>query len=252
MRRCPRCGNNRTICAISDLFNGPWGAARAPDPDRRLHLRAAENKAAPIPAWSSRIRPGVNGMSSRRPTTITATEGPVEVTVSASAVGRRLSPAAGVFPAVVHDARCIGHAPGTGRTIPPPRPDDAAAVATWLWQRNPFVGTRPYQGLAGHPPGIQQLRSQELEQLGLRRSSSRRPRRAVVCRPRSGERRSARAARLGPTRNDPDRFERAELHHRRSGDGFVTFSYHGWHPELFRSRIAPADARVGEPLCCPG
>ena len=34
-------------------------------------------------------------------------------------------------------------------------------------------------------------------------------------------------------------------------DGFVTFSYHGWHPELFRGRIVPADRASGPPRCCP-
>ena len=51
-------------------------------------------------------------------------------------------------------------------------------------------------------------------------------------------------ARLTPKRNDPDLFAR-EKFISRVPDGFVEFSYHGWHQELFRNRVTPADVRWG-------
>ena len=51
-------------------------------------------------------------------------------------------------------------------------------------------------------------------------------------------------ARLTPRRNDPALFARekfiSSVH-----DGFVEFSYHGWHQELFFNRITPSDVRWG-------
>jgi hypothetical protein len=48
--------------------------------------------------------------------------------------------------------------------------------------------------------------------------------------------------RLAPARGDVDYFER---HPFITGvkDGFVQFSYHGWHQELFKRRITPRDVR---------
>ena len=54
-------------------------------------------------------------------------------------------------------------------------------------------------------------------------------------------------ARLDPKRNDPEIFERnkfIESVH----DGFVEFSYHGWHQELFKHRITPDDVRWASEL----
>jgi hypothetical protein len=47
---------------------------------------------------------------------------------------------------------------------------------------------------------------------------------------------------LKPKRSDPDLFER-QVFISRVADGFVEFSYHGWHQELFKHRIAPRDVR---------
>ena len=53
--------------------------------------------------------------------------------------------------------------------------------------------------------------------------------------------------RLKPKRGDPGLFES----HRfitAVTDGFVQFSYHGWHQELVRRRIAPSDVRWASEL----
>jgi hypothetical protein len=44
-----------------------------------------------------------------------------------------------------------------------------------------------------------------------------------------------------PTRNSPDLFDREKFITGVKG-GFVRFSYHGWHKEILRGRITPADA----------
>ena len=63
----------------------------------------------------------------------------------ARAVGDRVSPAAGALPAVVRAAarrRRRTRAGGASVQL-----ESMREVGDWSWQRNPFVGTRPYQGL---------------------------------------------------------------------------------------------------------
>ena len=109
----------------------------------------------------------------------------------------------------------------------------------WLWQQNPFVGTRPFQGLLVILLAFNSfdLKSPNNSIYDVRLPGNRREQWYVV---RDLGAALGESARLGPTRNDPGRFERQTFI---TGirDGFVTFSYHGWHPELFRGRIVPAD-----------
>ncbi len=117
----------------------------------------------------------------------------------------------------------------------------------WSWQQNPFVGMRPYQGLLvilmmfnssdiknennalytlknrgggpgdpGDPGDI--VRWYVVRDLGTALGET---------------------GRLAPQRGDPDIFERAPFITGMK-DGFVQFSYHGWHQELVR-RISPDD-----------
>ena len=131
--------------ATRDLFYGPWGPERAPDPratytvverkqegnDREVILRDARGR-----EWQVRQSPDGDQSAQRR----------IEVVLSRvlSALGYH-QPAVYFQPSVsVTDDRGTHVEPG-GRF----RPADPSikAIDRWSWQQNPFVGMRPYQGL---------------------------------------------------------------------------------------------------------
>jgi hypothetical protein len=108
----------------------------------------------------------------------------------------------------------------------------------WSWQQNPFVGTKPYQGLLVI---LMMFNSSDLKNdnntLYEYRSAERREYWYVV-RDLGGSLGST--GRLAPRKNDPDAFERHPFIDGVSG-GFVQFGYRGWHQELVRERISVAD-----------
>ena len=221
-----------------DLFYGPWGAGRAPDPAATYTFVRPKHGG---------VNPGVIVRDDRgrvwhvkqAPRQQPGRRGPGRSRALPRAVGRRLSPAAGLLPAVVHARRREGHARRTGRTLPARGAVDQGA-GTWSWHQNPFVGTRPYEGLLVDPARLQQLGPEGLEQHDLR-AAPRRPDRTLVRRSRS-RRGARRTGRLAPKRNNIERFERQTFI---TGvtDGFVNFNYRGWQPGLVRHAITVDDVR---------
>ena len=132
--------------AERDLFHGPWGSEHAPDPkgvytlvERKhagvnLGLTVKDDKGR---EWSVK-QPFPGGLDS---------EAPVEVVLSRLLVGGRLSPAAGLLPARVHAEGRLRQARRSGRPIPLEGSRRSRRPAFWKWEDNPFVGTKPYQGL---------------------------------------------------------------------------------------------------------
>jgi hypothetical protein len=111
-------------------------------------------------------------------------------------------------------------------------------IGEWSWQQNPFVGTRPYQGLLVI---LMMFNSSDVKNennaLYEVKNQGERVTRWYVVRDLGtalGE-----TGRLAPQRGDPDIFER-EAFITGVKDGFVQFNYRGWHQELFR-RISPGD-----------
>jgi hypothetical protein len=219
-----------------DLFNGPWGASRAPDPKDTYTL---------VEVKHSGINPGMTVRDSRgrkwsvkqAPGDGQAGEGPIEVVIS------RVLSAAGYFQPPVYYLPAFTlrddwgtHAEDGGRF----RLHDKSLkeVGEWSWQQNPFVGMHPYQGLLvtlmmfgssdlknsnnslyEHKVGDYVERWYVVRDLGTALGTT---------------------GRFGPERGDPDAFERQRfvLDVR---DGFVLFNYHGWHQELVRHTITPED-----------
>jgi hypothetical protein len=220
-----------------DLFNGPWGAARAPDPDAVysfLRLKTTGTN----PGVVVQDPAGREWHVKQPPHNDHGEEGPVEVTVSRvlSAVGYHQPPVYFLPSFMMRDATGTRRVPG-GRF----RLHDGTmhSRGPWLWQRNPFIGTQPFQGLLVILLAFNSfdLKSSNNSVYDVQLSGGRTEQWYVV---RDLGAALGESARLGPTRNDPGRFERQTFI---TGirDGFVTFSYHGWHPELFRGRIVPAD-----------
>ena len=112
-------------------------------------------------------------------------------------------------------------------------------VGEWSWQQNPFVGTKPYQGLLAILMlfGSSDLKNVNNALYEVRTSGDEIETWYVV---RDLGTALGETARLFPKRGDPEMFGR---HPFTSGvkDGFVEFNYHGWHQELVRGRITPDD-----------
>jgi hypothetical protein len=218
-----------------DLFNGPWGADRAPDPDLRYRL---------VHRKHSGVNPGMTVLDSRgREWSVKQAgadipdEGPVEVTLSRvlSAVGYHQPPVYYLPSFTLEDDWGTRREPG-GRF----RLKDKALKdrGEWSWQQNPFVGTKPYHGLLVI---LLMFNSTDLKNANNTLYEYRTAERHEywhVVRDIGGSLGST--GRLAPRKNDAAAFER-EPFIRGAGGDFVRFHYHGWHQELVRERIRLSD-----------
>ena len=221
--------------ADRDLFNGPWGADRAPSPDTRYRLLHHKH---------SGINPGLTvrdplgrEWSVKQSGLDTPDEGPVEVVLSRvlSAVGYHQPPVY-YLPSFTLEDDWGTRIERGGRF----RLKDRALKdrGEWSWQQNPFVGTTPYRGLLAM---LMMFNSSDLKNsnntLYELRSAAGREYWYVV---RDLGTALGTTGRFAPLKNDADAFERAPFLAGVSG-GFVQFHYRGWHQELVRERIRPRD-----------
>ena len=224
--------------AERDLFYGPWGPERAPDPDGLFTL--IERKHSGVnPGMTVRDADGRQWSVKQAPADGWASEAPVEVTLSRvlSAAGYHQPPVFFLPSFRLADDWGVELVPGGRFRLKDKRLKD---VGTWSWQQNPFVGTRPYQGL--------------LVILLLFNSSDLKNSNTTLYEYRGGEQIERRfvvrdlgsalgtTGRIAPRKNDVAAFERARFI---TGirDGFVEFAYAGFHQELVRGRITPDDVR---------
>ena len=232
-QQMPELWREPTAIATADLFNGPWGAGNAPDPNAiysfvkpKLHgnspgLTVSDPKGL---EWS--VKQGA--------------EGPIEVTLSRvlSAVGYHQPPVSFMPSFVLARDGSPERMPG-GRFRS--KHDELREMGDWSWQQNPFVGTKPYQRL--------------LVMLMLFNSSDLKDSNNTVYEltsPREGATRwyvvrdvgsaLGETGKLDAKKGDPALFERLPFVNG-VRDGFVQFNYHGWHRELFDDRITPDEVR---------
>jgi len=222
--------------ASRDLFYGPWGRERAPDPAATYTFKQRKQEGT-NPGITIEDPLGREWHVKQPPHNDQGAEGPVEVTLSRvlSAVGYRQPP--------VYFVRSVWITDGKGRHQEPGgrfRLTDKSLEHTgdWSWRENPFVGTRPYQGLLVI---LMMFNSSDLKDennaLYEVKNDGEGVNRWYVVRDLGtglGE-----TSRLGRQRGDPDIFEREGFITGVKG-GFVRFNYHGWHQELFK-RISPED-----------
>lgn len=233
-----------TEVAAQDLFNGSWGVEYAPEP--AATYRFVKPKTSGVnPGMTARDPLGRTWSVKQAPHDGRAAEGPIEVVLSRvlAAVGYHQLPVYYLPSFTLADTFGTRVEPG-GRFRLQHR--NLKEVGTWSWQKNPFVGTRPYQGLLAI---LMLFNSSDLKnsnntiyEFG---AASGRVERWYVVRDLGtalGE-----PARLRPVRSDPEAFERVPFF---TGveNGFVVFNYHGWHKELVRDRIAPDDVRWASDL----
>ena len=222
--------------ADRDLFYGPWGPERAPDPRARYTL--VERKHSGVnPGMTVRDERGGEWSVKQAPPHGQPPEGPIEVVLSRvlSAVGYHQPPVYYLSSFTLADDWGVGLEPGGRFRLKDKTLKDRGS---WSWRQNPFVGTEPYQGLL--------VILLTFASTDLKNSNN------TLYEYRAGDRieqwyvvRDLGSAlgttgRLAPRRGDPDAFDR---HGFISGvvNGFVVFDYRGWHQELVRDRIRPAD-----------
>jgi hypothetical protein len=228
-----------TDVASADTFNGPWGQERAPD-SQGTYTFVREKRHGVSPGMTVRDPNGVEWSVKE------GEEGPVEVTLSRvlSAVGFHQPPVYFLSPYSLRDEKGRVHMAGGGRF----RPHDKALKdrGEWSWQQNPFIDTTPYRGLLVI---LTMFDSSDLKNSNNSLYELKEPREGAakwyVVRDIGtalGE-----TGRLDPKRSDPELFARQKFITGVRG-GYVEFSYHGWHQELFRDRITIDDVRWASDL----
>jgi len=217
---------------LRDTFDGPWGHAHAPNP--AAVYRFVRNKVHGASPGMSVTDPEGRKWSVKQ-----SNEGPVEVMQSRilSALGYHQPPVY-FLPSFTIDDGTGTHQTRGGRfrpTLP-----ELQELGDWSWQQNPFVGTRPYQGLLVILLmfGSADLKNSNNSLYALKRPDGTTERLYVV---RDIGNALGDTGRYDSTKNDPDLFERQPFIGGVT-NGFVVFPYHGWHQELFRARVTPADA----------
>ena len=215
----------------ADLFHGPWGQEAAPKPDAVYET---------VKVKTHGISPGITVRDGQHTewSVKQGSEGPVEVTLSRvlSAIGYHQPPIYFLPSFSLDHGNWIERAPG-GRFRPKDR--GLKEVESWSWQQNPFVGTKPFQGLL---VTLMMFDSSDLKNSNnsmyeLKSEREGATRWFVV---RDIGTALGETGKLDPERNNPDIFERHAFITGVS-NGFVRFSYHGWHQELVRDRITVGD-----------
>lgn len=226
-----------------DLFYGPWGPERAPDPTATYAFRKAKDTGT-NPGVTVTDPAGREWHVKQPPNSHQGAEGPIEVVLSRvlSAVGYHQPPVYFVPSFTMRDESGTHREPG-GRF----RLDDPSLtkLGDWSWQQNPFVGTKPFQGLLVILMMFDSSDIKNVNNALYESTVSGGVEKWYVVRDLGtalGE-----TGRLKPKRGDPDLFERQAFI---TGvrDGFVEFDYHGWHRELLRNRITPEEVRWASDL----
>jgi hypothetical protein len=169
------------------------------------------------------------------PTSDRGAEGPVEVVLSRilSAVGYHQPPVYFMPTFTMTDATGTHTEPGGRFRL---KAGELVRRGEWSWQQNPFVGTRPYQGLLVI---LLMFDSSDLKNVNNAlyemKAPGEAPRLWYVVKDLGtalGE-----TGRISPKRSDPEIFEHVRFING-VRDGYVQFHYHGWHQELLKS-ISP-------------
>ena len=219
-----------------DLFYGPWGSQHAPDGADTFTLLQRKHSGV-NPGMTVRDSRGRKWSVKQASPDTPAPEGPIEVVVSRvlSAVGYHQPPVYYLPAFSLRDNWGVQTVAGGRFRL---HEETLKDKGEWSWQRNPFVETRPFEGLLSI---LMLLNASDLKNdnnsLYVAKSAEGTEQLYVV---RDLGTALGETGRLAPRRGDLERFERSRfiLGIR---DGFVAFDYHGWHQELVTGRIRPDD-----------
>jgi hypothetical protein len=229
-----------------DLFYGPWGAERAPDPAATYtFIRPKKGGVnSGVIVRDDRDRVWHVKQAPRASRGAQGAEGPVEVVLSRvlSAVGYHQPPVY-FLPSFTLVDRTGTHVATGGRfRLEEPT---LKAQGPWSWRRNPYVGTRPYEGLIAILLVFNSWDLKDSNNTIYDVKGDGRVDRWFVVRDLGAA--LGESARLAPRRNNIDRFERQKFI---TGvtDGFVNFTYHGWQPQLVHRALTVEDVQWGAAL----
>jgi hypothetical protein len=217
----------------SDIFYGPWGVERAPDPELVYTF---------VKAKTHGVSPGLtiadpNGVEW---SVKQGEEGPVEVTLSRvlSAIGYHQPPVYFLPSFSLDHKSWVERAPG-GRFRR--KEHGFKEDGSWSWQQNPFVGTKPFQGLLVVLTifDSSDLKNSNNSMYTLKNEREGATRWFVV---RDLGTALGETGKLDPRRSDPNLFEHLPFI-TGVANGFVQFRYDGWHQELLKNRISVGDVR---------
>ncbi|MGC4082223.1 MAG: hypothetical protein QM736_08995 [Vicinamibacterales bacterium] len=236
--RMPELWERPANIADRDLRWGSWGEGRAPDPN--AVYRFVEPKLTGSNPGMTVRDPQGRKWSVKQANPELGAEGPVEVTLA------RVLEAAGYHqPPVYYLPSFTLAGDGPTRVVPGGRfrlsVPELSARGEWSWQENPFVGSKPYQGLLVI---LLLFNSSDLKNsnntLYTYRPSPGRTQTWYVVRDIGTA--LGKTGRIGPHRGDVAGFERTRFIIGMD-DGYVRFDYHGFHQELVEGRITPDDVR---------
>jgi len=224
-----------TDIATRDTYYGPWGRERAPDPTTTYTFLDRKHDGT-NPGITVSDTAGREWHVKQPPHNEQGAEGPIEVALSRvlSAIGYHQPPVYFVPSVTVTYGRGVRTEPGGRFRL---TENSLKHTGEWSWQQNPFVGTRPYQGLLVI---LMMFNSSDLKNENnalYELKGGETPGRWYVVRDLGtalGE-----TGKLAPQRGDPDIFDRQPFITGVKA-GFVQFHYGGWHKELF-ARITPED-----------
>jgi len=222
-----------------DLFNGPWGAQNAPDPQAEYTF---------VRPKTGGFNPGVvvrdpqgREWHVKQPSGRSGDEGPSEVVLSRvlSALGYHQPPVYYLRSFKMRDKSGVHMVWGGRFRLDLPALTDQGE---WSWQQNPFVGQRQYQGLLVI---LLMFNSSDLKNSNntlyeYKPSAGGAATYWYVVRDLGlclGE-----TGRFSPVRNNPDVFYRTQFI---TGErrGFIEFDFHGLNKGLVRNRITRDDVR---------
>ena len=222
--------------ASRDLFHGPWGADRAPNPHaiytlvERKHSGVNLGMTVRDPQgreWSVK-QPYPGGMDS---------EAPVEVALSRllSALGYHQPPVYYLPAFRLKDDWGTREETGGRFRL---KMEQLSEEGSWRWEENPFVGSRPYQGLLVLMMAFNSTDLKNSNNSLYEFRSGNRVERWYVVRDIGSA--LGDTHRISPRKNHPASFEKSPfiLGVR---DGHVDFAYSGWYESFVRDRVAPGD-----------
>jgi len=225
--------------ADCDLFTGPWPSARRPDVEPTLAFVRAKRQGV-NPGFVARDASGRMWHVKQAPHSDRGDEGPVEVAISRvlSAVGYYQPPIFFAPSLRVADASGATRVEAGGRVRLHER--SMRYAGHWSWQKNPFVSTRPYNGLLVI---LMMFNSWDLKDVNNALYDVDRDdgvERWYVVQDLGGA--LGESGTLRPKRNDIDAFERQPFITGVKG-GFVEFAYHGKEQHLIHRSLTVDDVR---------
>jgi hypothetical protein len=225
-----------TDIASRDLFNGPWGAANAPDPKDVYELVELKHTGVNLGMTVKDSKGREWSVKQPFPGNLDS-EAPVEVVVSRllSAIGYHQPPVYHLPAFTLKDD--FGRHVETGGRFRL-KTDTIKEVDVWDWASNPFVGTKEYQGLI--------VLLTMFNSTDLKNSNN------SLYEHRDGDlveqwyvARDVGSAfgdthRMAPRKNHVESFEQMPFVLGVS-NGFVDFAYQGWYKNLIEERIKPEE-----------